>query len=192
VKFDIVLAGVGGQGVLSLAAVIARAAMADRLSVKQSEVHGMSQRGGAVVAHLRLGDSPVASELIPLGSARLVLSLEPLESLRYLDYLSPHGVVVTSTDAVRNIPDYPDEDRLVSLLNELRASVLVDSTRIARACGAPRAGNMVMIGAAADYLPVRADSLERAIGELFARKGDAVVAQNLRAFRMGRGMRVAC
>ncbi len=184
--YDIVLAGVGGQGVLSVAAIIARAAMLDGLQVKQSEVHGMSQRGGAVTAHLRLADGPIHSDLIPLGAARLVLSLEPLESLRYLEYLAPCGVVVSSTTPVRNIPDYPDPTALCERLRALPAAVLVESDRLARASGSARATNTVMIGAAADHLPVRLETLERSIAERFARKGDQVVAQNLQAFRLGR------
>ncbi len=185
-RFDIVLAGVGGQGVLSLAAVIARAAMLDRLQVKQSEVHGMSQRGGAVVAHLRLADGPIQSDLIPLGSARLILSVEPLESLRYLDYLTPSGALVTSVAPVRNIPDYPGLETLLARIRSLPQAILVDSEHLARASGAPRAGNMVMVGAAVDWLPVRNETIERAMCDLFARKGTQVVEQNLRAFRVGR------
>ena len=116
-RYDIILAGVGGQGVLSVSGIIAAAAMQEGLSVKQSEVHGMSQRGGAVIANLRMGSRPVASDLVPLGCASLILSMEPLESLRYLRYLSPAGAVVTSTDPVRNIDDYPELDRLLEALS---------------------------------------------------------------------------
>ncbi|HSE37567.1 MAG TPA: 2-oxoacid:acceptor oxidoreductase family protein, partial [Blastocatellia bacterium] len=111
-KYDIILAGVGGQGVLSVSAVIGSAARSQGLFVKLSEVHGMSQRGGGVVANLRLADKPIASDLIPLGGASMILSMEPLESLRYLNYLSPEGVLITSTNPVVNIPDYPNLDEL--------------------------------------------------------------------------------
>lgn len=185
-KFDIILAGVGGQGVLSVSGIIAAAAMREGLSVKQSEVHGMSQRGGAVLANLRMGSEPVASDLVPRGSASMVLSMEPLESLRYLDYLSPEGTVVTSTDPVRNIPDYPALDDLLQAIRSLPAAVLVESERLARKAGSARAANMVLVGAASHRLPVRAETIEWCIANRFAAKGQSVVDLNLKAFRAGR------
>jgi indolepyruvate ferredoxin oxidoreductase beta subunit len=186
VTFDILLAGVGGQGVLSLGAVIALAAMREGLQVKQSEVHGMAQRGGAVVSHLRLADRAIHSDLVPRGSARLVLSMEPLESMRHLEYLAPTGSLVTSTAPVRNIPDYPELDDLLARIRSLPGAVLVDGERLARGSGAAAAVNMVIVGAAACFLPVSAASIEEAIGRLFGRKGEDIVAQNVRAFRAGR------
>lgn len=186
-KFDIILAGVGGQGVLSVSAIIASGAMHEGLAVKQSEVHGMSQRGGAVLANLRIADGPIASDLIPLASASMILSMEPLESLRYLAYLSPHGAIVTSVDAVRNIPDYPDLERLLSTIRGVAGAVLVESERLARQAGSARATNMVMVGAASHRLPVKVDTLEHFIESLFRSKGAEVVDTNLRAFRAGRG-----
>jgi indolepyruvate ferredoxin oxidoreductase beta subunit len=186
VKYDIILAGVGGQGVLSVSAIIASSAMKEGLLVKQSEVHGMSQRGGAVLANLRLADAPIASDLIPLGSAAMILSMEPLESLRYLRYLSPDGALVTSTDPVVNIPDYPDLNGLLGKVRGLPFSRLVDGDRLARAAGSARAANMVMVGAASPRLPVKVETLEHFIRTTFAAKGERIVETNLKAFRAGR------
>jgi len=185
-KYDIVLAGVGGQGVLSLSAIIASSAMREGLHVKQSEVHGMSQRGGAVVANLRLSDTEVASDLIPLGTASLVLSMEPLESLRYLDYLSPEGTVITSTNPMKNIADYPDMDGLVGTIRRLPRAILLDSEGLAKRAGSARASNMVIAGAASRLLPLKVATMEQLIRSQFARKGEKVVALNLAAFHAGR------
>lgn len=185
-KYDIILAGVGGQGVLSVSAIIASGALEQGLRVKQSEVHGMSQRGGAVLAHLRLADGPIASDLIPHGAASLVLSMEPLESLRYLPYLSPNGAVVTSATPVLNIPDYPPLDALLDRIRSLPRARLVDAERLARQAGSARAINMVMVGAASHELPLPPATLERYIERTFAPKGEQVVATNMAAFRAGR------
>lgn len=185
-KYDIILAGVGGQGVLSVSALIASSAMKEGLFVKQSEVHGMSQRGGAVLANLRLGSEAIASDLIPFGAASMILSMEPLESLRYLRYLSPAGAVVTSTNPVVNIPDYPELEGLLGTIRRLPASRLVDGEKLARAAGSARATNMVMVGAASHHLPVRVATMEQFIESIFASKGAKVVETNLKAFHAGR------
>lgn len=185
-KYDIILAGVGGQGVLSVSAIIASSAMKEGLHVKQSEVHGMSQRGGAVLANLRLGSGPIASDIIPLGSASMVLSMEPLESLRYLRYLSPEGAVITSTNPVTNIDDYPELEGLLAKIRTLPGATLVDGEQLARAAGSARATNMVMVGAASHHLPVKVETIEHFIESVFASKGPKVVETNLKAFRAGR------
>ncbi len=185
-KYDIILAGVGGQGVLSVSAIIASSAMKEGLHVKQSEVHGMSQRGGAVLAHLRLSDRPIASDLIALGGASMILSMEPLESLRYLKYLDPAGAIVTSSDPLVNIPDYPALDGLLASIRALPNAVLVEAERLARQAGSVRATNMVMVGAASHRLPLPVATLQQFIESMFARKGDKVVAANLKAFQAGR------
>jgi indolepyruvate ferredoxin oxidoreductase beta subunit len=185
-KYDIILAGVGGQGVLSVSSIIASSAMKEGLFVKQSEVHGMSQRGGAVLANLRLADAPIASDLIPVGAAAMILSMEPLESLRYLRFLSPDGALVTSTNPVVNIPDYPDLDGLLEKVRSLPFSRLVDGEKLARAAGSARATNMVMVGAASHRLPVKVETLEHFIRTTFAAKGEKIVDTNLKAFQAGR------
>lgn len=186
-KFDIILAGVGGQGVLSVGAIIASSAMQEGLAVKQSEVHGMSQRGGAVLAHLRIADAPIASDLVPLGAASMILSMEPLESLRYLKHLSSTGAIITSVDPVRNISDYPDLQELLTKIRGIPGAVLVESERLARQAGSARATNMVMVGAASDRLPIKVKTMEHFIESLFSSKGAQVVETNLKAFRAGRG-----
>lgn len=185
-KFDIIVAGVGGQGVLSVSGIIAAAAMQEGLAVKQSEVHGMSQRGGAVVANLRMGTGAVASDLVPLGCASLILSMEPLEGLRYLEFLSPAGALVTATDPVRNISDYPDPAVLLDAIRGLPHAVLIDGETIARNAGSARTANIALVGAASRMLPLKPETLERCIASRFAPKGEAVVAQNLKAFQAGR------
>jgi indolepyruvate ferredoxin oxidoreductase beta subunit len=185
-KYDIVLAGVGGQGVLSLAAVIARGAMNSGLKVRQSEVHGMAQRGGAVLSHMRISDSEIPSDLIPRGAGDMILSMEPLESLRYLDYLSPEGVLVTSGDPVTNIPNYPDLEGIYGQIRGLERTRIVESGRLAKEAGSSRAVNTVMIGAASEFLPLEPEILENAIREMFGRKGAETAEMNVRAFRLGR------
>lgn len=185
-KYDIGLAGVGGQGVLSVSAIIARSAMKEGLFVKQSEVHGMAQRGGAVLAHLRLSDSPVASDLIPKGGASMILSMEPLESLRYLAYLGASGTVITSTEPVENIADYPRMEKILGAIRSLPRSATINAERLARESGSAQAINMVLAGAASPLLPIQVETMRESIRELFGRKGEKVVETNLRAFEAGR------
>jgi indolepyruvate ferredoxin oxidoreductase beta subunit len=185
-KFDIILAGVGGQGVLSVSAIIASSAMQEGLAVKQSEVHGMSQRGGAVLANLRLSDRPIASDLIPRGTAAMILSMEPLESLRYLEFLSAGGTVITATNPVANIPDYPPVDEVLARIRSLPHAVTVDAETLARKAGSARATNMVMVGAASPLLPVSFGTIEHFVQAIFASKGAKVVETNLKALHAGR------
>lgn len=185
-KFDILFAGVGGQGVLSMAAVIGRAAVAEGLQAKQSEVHGMAQRGGAVQAHLRLSDRTIESDLIGRGGADLVLSLEPLEALRDLALLSPGGVVVTAAEPVTNFPGYPPVATVHERLQRLPKGFVIEAERLAIEAGDVLTVNTVMVGAASPFLPMQPRHLEEAVRASFARKGADVVAQNLAAFRLGR------
>lgn len=185
-KFDIIFAGVGGQGVLSMAAIIGRAAVAEGLEAKQSEVHGMAQRGGAVTAHLRLSDRAIASDLIGRGAADLILSLEPLEGLRYLALLSPQGALVTAAEPVANIPDYPDAADLHAHVRRLPHGIVIEAERLAGEAGDVQTVNTVMVGAASPFLPMKPEHLETAVRENFERKGEAMVNLNLAAFRAGR------
>ena len=186
-KYDIILAGVGGQGVLSVAAGIATGAMLQGLKVRQSEVHGMAQRGGAVMSHLRISDGEIAGDLVGSGSADMILSMEPLEALRYLSYLKPEGKLVTAAEPVVNIPDYPELDDIISNVKATGASVIIDAKAIAKDAGNMRAANMAIVGAASNFIPVDKERLEEAINNMFSSKGDAVVEQNIKAFRSGRG-----
>ena len=185
-KIDIILSGVGGQGALSVGAIVSMAAMKEGFKVRQSEVHGMAQRGGAVLAHLRISSGIIECDLIPRGGADVVLSMEPLESLRYLEYLKPEGALVTADEPVLNIPDYPDLDKVHQAVRDLPNSNLVDAKTLAKEAGAARAVNMVLVGALSLNLPLKPESIEEAIRDKFTSKGEAVVETNLKAFRLGR------
>ncbi len=185
-KIDIKLSGVGGQGILTIATVIGEAATAAGLQLKQAEVHGMSQRGGDVQSDLRLSQEPVWSDLIPLGSADLIISMEPMEALRYLPYLAPDGAVVTSSRPFVNIPDYPDGPGLLAELDALPHVVHLDIEAVAREQGLPKSANMVLLGMAAPYLRLLdPQQLREAVSRVFAAKGEPVVQANLRAFDLG-------
>ncbi len=183
---NIIIAGVGGQGILTIASIIDLAAMNLGLNLKQAEVHGMSQRGGAVESHLRISSDEIFSDLIPLGKADLILSIEPMESLRYLPFLSPEGVIVTATEPYENIGNYPDINELLESIRESANHLLVDAKSIAKEAGSPKTYNIAMLGAASPYLGIDAEELEKAIGMFFERKGDIMVNMNLRAFRLGK------
>jgi indolepyruvate ferredoxin oxidoreductase beta subunit len=185
VKYDILLCGVGGQGVLSMAALIGLAANAEGLHAKQSEDHGMAQRGASVQAHLRLADRPVESDLIARGAADLILSMEPLESLRWIEYLSPAGTLVTAAEPVVNIPDYPPIEEVLGKVRALPRAIAVEAERLAREAGDAQTMNTVMVGACSHLLPMKPESLERAVAQMFARKGENVLRMNLLAFRAG-------
>ncbi len=185
-KYDMIIAGVGGQGVLSVSAIIASSAMKEGLFVKQSEVHGMSQRGGAVYTNLRLSDQEIYSDLIARGTASMILSMEPLESLRYLDYLKDDGYLITAENPERNIPDYPDLQELLQKIRQLPHALTIDARHLALEAGSGRATNMVLAGAASHFLPIKADTMREFIKEIFARKGEKVVETNLKAFELGR------
>ncbi|MBQ7443250.1 MAG: indolepyruvate oxidoreductase subunit beta [Bacteroidaceae bacterium] len=184
-KTDIILCGVGGQGILSIATIIGQAAMDADLYIKQAEVHGMSQRGGDVQSNLRISSTPIASDLIPRGKADVIISMEPMEALRYIPYLAPEGWVITSTAPFVNIPNYPDADKLKQALQALPNIVAIDIEQIAKDNGIPRSANMVLLGAAQQALRIDADKLRQAISTVFARKGEDIVNANLKAFDLG-------
>lgn len=185
-KNDIVLSGVGGQGILSIAAVIGLAAIERDLYLKQAEVHGMSQRGGDVQSHLRLSDKEISSDLIPYGKADLILSVEPMESLRYLPWLSDKGWLVTNSEPFINIPDYPPVEEIIREIRKIKNHKIINADIIARETGSSRSGNMVILGAASPYIDIPFDSLENAVRKLFKRKGEEIVESNLKALRAGR------
>ncbi len=185
-KTDIILAGVGGQGILSVAAIIGHAAVAAGLYLKQAETHGMSQRGGDVQSHLRIASEPIASDLIPRGSADLILSSEPMESLRHLPFLASTGWVVTSMNPFVNIPNYPDAEALQREISALPRCISFDADAVAKQVQAAKASNVVMLGAASRFLMVSYQGLEDGIRALFGRKGDEIVEMNLRALAAGR------
>jgi len=185
-KNDIILSGVGGQGILSIAAAIGLAAVANDLFLKQSEVHGMSQRGGDVQSHLRISDNPVSSDLIPYGNAELIISVEPMESLRYLPWLSKTGWLVTNSVPFINIPDYPPEEELIAEIKKIENHIIIDADRLARESGSARSGNMVILGAASPFIDMSFESIAEAVRKLFGRKGEEMVEINLKALHAGR------
>jgi indolepyruvate ferredoxin oxidoreductase beta subunit len=185
-KKNIILAGVGGQGILSIATVIGEAALAEGLYLKQAEVHGMSQRGGDVQSNLRLSSDPIMSDLIEKGDADLIISLEPMEALRYVSYLAPDGWIVTSSVPFVNIPDYPDINEVLNHVKAFKNHVLLDVEALAKEAGAPQqAANMVLLGAAIPMLGIDHDKMIAGVQRVFARKGEAVVATNVAAVEAG-------
>lgn len=185
-KKDIILCGVGGQGILSIATIIGQAATQANVNLKQAEVHGMSQRGGDVQSNLRLSTDPIYSDLISLGEADVIISMEPMEALRYLPYLSKDGVIVTSNKPFVNIPNYPEEEDLFAELSALPNVVQLDIEQVAKDAGSARSANVVLLGMASKYIEIVSDeALRNAVATIFARKGEQVVESNLKAFDMG-------
>ena len=185
-KQDIILAGVGGQGILSIATVIGSAALEQGLYLKQAEVHGMSQRGGDVQSNLRISTAPVHSDLIPRGGADLIVSLEPMEALRYLPYLSKDGWIITNTTPFVNIPNYPEMDVLMDELKKYPNVIALDVDAIAKEIMSPRSANMVLLGATAAVMSILdPEKLKDGIRRIFARKGEEVVEANIKAFDAG-------
>ncbi|MCF8367675.1 MAG: indolepyruvate oxidoreductase subunit beta [Bacteroidales bacterium] len=185
-KQDIILAGVGGQGILSIAASIGTAAINQGLFLKQAEVHGMSQRGGDVHSDLRISDKEIASDLIPAGKADLIISVEPMEALRYLPMLSKDGWLITNIVPYVNIPDYPEIDDILKEVKKIKNHIAIDANKVAMDIGSRRSANIVILGAASPYLDLKFEELQNAIRQIFNRKGDKVVDLNLKALEMGR------
>ncbi|HNV92746.1 MAG TPA: indolepyruvate oxidoreductase subunit beta [Candidatus Cloacimonas sp.] len=184
-KKDIILAGVGGQGILTIATILGTAAIKRGMNLKQAEVHGMSQRGGDVQSHLRLSDDPIWSDLIPYGSADMILSVEPLEALRYLPYLKEDGWIISNSTPFKNIPNYPPEEEIYREIKKIPNYVLFDADTLANAQKANRSMNIVVLGAAITHLGFSQEEIEEAIKAIFAPKGEAIVEANLRALLAG-------
>jgi indolepyruvate ferredoxin oxidoreductase beta subunit len=190
-KRDIILSGVGGQGILSIAAIIGYAAVDMGLYLKQAEVHGMSQRGGDVQSNLRLSDKEIASDLIPKGKADIIISVEPMESLRYLPWLGSEGWLITNTTPFINITNYPDKDVILSKIRSLKNNVALDADSIAKELNAPKSANMVILGAASPYLEIPFENIKNAVKAVFGRKGEEIVNQNIAALEAGRAVALA-
>ena len=185
-KTDIILSGVGGQGILSIATVIGEAALNEGLYIKQAEVHGMSQRGGDVQSNLRISSDPIHSDLIALGKADIVISLEPMEALRYVNYLAPTGWIITNTTPFVNIPNYPDQQAIIDELKKFPNVVLLDVDKMAEELQSSRSANIILLGAASPFLGIEMEKLEAGIRRIFGRKGEEIVETNLKALRAGR------
>lgn len=185
-KTDIILAGVGGQGILSIATILGAAALEENLYLKQAEVHGMSQRGGDVQSNLRISSEPIHSDLIPLGGADLIVSLEPMEALRYVEYLSPEGWVITNTNPFINIDNYPVKEEIEKELKALPHYVAFNMDEKAKELMSPRSSNMILLGAASPFINIAPEKIVNAIREVFGKKGEKIVESNIKAFRAGR------
>ena len=185
-KTDIILCGVGGQGILSIATIIGEAALKENLYIKQAEVHGMSQRGGDVQSNLRISSEAIASDLIPLGGADVIISMEPMEALRYLPFLSKTGWIITSSTPFVNIPNYPDIEVIKRDLLALDNVIMLDIEQAAKDNGVPRSANVILLGAAQQALGIEYGKLEQAIRSVFGRKGEAVVEANIKALGIGK------
>lgn len=185
-KKDIILSGVGGQGILSIATVIGQAALKSGLYMKQAEVHGMSQRGGDVQSNLRISDQPIASDLIPTGKCDIILSLEPMEALRYLPYLSPEGWLITNEIPFVNIPNYPTEENLRAELNKLPHKIILNVNEVAKQTGSLRVANIVLLGTTIPFLGIDYEIMQDSVREIFQRKGEDIVALNLKALAAGK------
>lgn len=185
-KKDIILSGVGGQGILTIATIIGEAATNSGLMLKQAEVHGMSQRGGDVQSNLRLSDKEIASDLIALGCADMIISLEPMEALRYLPYLNKNGWIITSSSPIKNIPNYPEEETLLAELKSFANVILLDVEKIVKENNMPKCSNVILLGAAAHVLNIiTPEQLREGIGRVFAAKGGTIVEMNNKAFDIG-------
>ena len=184
-KKDIILGGVGGQGIVSIAATIGMTALNMGMKIKQSEVHGMSQRGGDVMSNLRLSDGEIFSDLIPEGKADMIIALEPMEALRYLPMLSKDGWIISNSTPFKNIANYPDENAILAELKKQPNTIIVDADNIAKDLGTVQSANMVVLGAAATHLGLPFEELEKAIKQMFSKKGDDVINQNINALKAG-------
>jgi indolepyruvate ferredoxin oxidoreductase, beta subunit len=185
-KKDIILAGVGGQGILSIAAVIGYAAIDMGLFIKQAEVHGMSQRGGDVQSNLRISDREIYSDLIPQGKADIIISVEPMESLRYVPMLSPDGWLITNSEPFINISNYPELEKIHAEIISFPRHVLIEADKMAKEINAAKSANMIILGASSPYLGIEFEKLENAIKAIFRNKGEEVIQTNLKALNLGR------
>jgi indolepyruvate ferredoxin oxidoreductase beta subunit len=185
-KKDIILAGVGGQGILSIAAVIGYAAIENGLFIKQAEVHGMSQRGGDVQSNLRISDKEIFSDLISQGKADIIISVEPMESLRYIPMLSADGWLITNSEPFINIPNYPELEKIHKEIRSFPRYVLIEADKMAKEINAAKSANMIILGASSPYLGIEFDKLENAIKAIFRNKGEEVIQTNLKALNLGR------
>ena len=185
-KKDIILAGVGGQGILTIATIIGDAAAVAGVNLKQAEVHGMSQRGGDVQSNLRLSTEPIHSDLIRQGAADIIISMEPMEALRYLPYLNKQGWVVTLSNPYKNIPNYPDEQAIMEELKALPHTAILPIEDLAKVNSMPKSANVFLLGMAAKYIEILTpEQLRESVKRLFASKGEKVVEMNCQAFDLG-------
>jgi indolepyruvate ferredoxin oxidoreductase beta subunit len=187
-KTDILITGVGGQGILLASTVIGRTAIKAGLSVRSTETHGMAQRGGSVVSHLRIGN--VYSPMIPKGSADFLIAFEPLEAVRNADYLKDGCWAVVNTETInptgekKKIGNYPPVEDILMALMEFANIIPIDATNLAREAGSPLTLNMVLLGAVAalEGFPLETGDLKGMVKVLVPPK---TVETNIKAFESG-------
>ncbi|GAB6049735.1 indolepyruvate oxidoreductase subunit beta [Hydrogenophilus islandicus] len=189
---NILIVGVGGQGVLTASEILAQAALHLGLDVKKSEVAGMAQRGGVVTSHLRVGERVLSPQIDP-GNADLILAFEIAEALRWLPWSRPEATLVVNSGRIvppvveLGLYRYPS-DAHEQLVASGRRVLILDAATEAQALGDIRLGNVLMLGAASPFLPFTPERLLQAIEARFARKGEAVVAKNRAAFARGQAI----
>lgn len=187
-KIDIIFAGVGGQGIISAAAMVVQTATKLGLNAKQNEVHGMAQRGGSVVCFVRISDEEISSNTIPKGQADFIFATEPMEAIRYIDYISPNGTVITNDTPFINIPEYPDTDKLLGFLKNESNAIIIDGKRLNEEISNPKVANTAVLGVLIPRLGI--NKMEETFIELielrFKSKGDKIIELNKKAYWWGK------
>ncbi|HII79464.1 MAG TPA: indolepyruvate oxidoreductase subunit beta [Methanosarcina sp.] len=187
-KLDLLITGVGGQGAILASDIIGKAAVVSGLSIRAAETHGMAQRGGSVVNHIRLGTD--LGSMIPKKGADIMLALEPMEAVRYLDFLKDGGVIIVNMHPIipvtvtSGLAKYPDVQEILDVLSEKYVVKAVNANELAYEAGSRLAMNVVMVGAVSGYLPIPKEALLESVKALVPKK---TIEINVRAFEMGRG-----
>lgn len=187
-KLDLLITGVGGQGAILASDIIGKAAVVSGLSIRAAETHGMAQRGGSVINHIRLGT--YLGSMIPKKGADIMLALEPMEAVRYLDFLKDGGVIIVNTHPIipvtvtSGLAKYPDVQEILDVLSEKYVVKAVNANELAYEAGSRLAMNVVMVGAVSGYLPIPKEALLESVKALVPKK---TIEINVRAFEMGRG-----
>lgn len=186
-KFDLLITGVGGQGAILASDIIGKAAVTAGLSIRAAETHGMAQRGGSVVNHIRIGQT--YGSMIPKKGADLMLALEPMEAVRYLDFLKDGGIIIVNTQPVVPVTvtsgqaKYPEVSDILDALSEKYIVKAFNADELAFEAGSRLAMNVVMVGAVSGYLPIPKETLIESVKALVPQK---TIEVNLRAFEAGR------
>ena len=171
-QYNIILCGVGGQGILFLSKFFIQVAMKAGLNAKQSEIHGMAQRGGSVFAHLRLSDGEIYSPLIPEHCADMVISMEPLEVYRYTNFINKNTKLIVNATPFKNINNYPDEEKVLAPLKQ-NGVFLIEN-----------AFNITLAGCASKFLPVNKEVFSEVLSEM-SKKSQELYEKNKADFEKG-------
>jgi indolepyruvate ferredoxin oxidoreductase, beta subunit len=186
-KLDLLITGVGGQGAILASDIIGKAAVTEGLPIRAAETHGMAQRGGSVVNHIRVGND--YGSMIPKKGADILLALEPMEAVRYLDFLKDGGIVIVNTQPIipvtvtSGLTKYPEVSEILDFLSQKYIVKAFNADEVAFEAGNRLAMNVVMVGAVSGYLPISKEILLESVKALVPQK---TVEVNIRAFEMGR------